>query len=189
MSGRMEIKGLMERSVLQYLNKLQCEEGRYHLYINYACPFCHRVLIALALKGIPSTYISQSKVRCLLRDKTEPFFHRAWEFDDAGDRADPLNNFSSIFDLYKCSEDNDEARMYDKRMTLPIMWDKTEKKIANNESTNLIEQLNVTYNDVCARGTLDLYPEDLRGEIDELNERMQNNVNLGVYRCGFAPVR
>ena len=32
----------------------------------------------------------------------------------------------------------------------------------------------------------DFYPEDLRGEIDALNERIYITVNNGVYRCGFA---
>jgi putative glutathione S-transferase len=33
---------------------------------------------------------------------------------------------------------------------------------------------------------LDLYPEDLRDEIDSLNARIYAAVNNGVYKCGFA---
>jgi putative glutathione S-transferase len=34
--------------------------------------------------------------------------------------------------------------------------------------------------------TVDLYPEELRAEIDGLNERIYPSLNNGVYRAGFA---
>ncbi len=37
-----------------------------------------------------------------------------------------------------------------------------------------------------ARNDADYYPEDLRAEIDALNDVIYPNVNNGVYRCGFA---
>lgn len=33
---------------------------------------------------------------------------------------------------------------------------------------------------------LDFYPTELRNEIDEINQRVYENVNNGVYRAGFA---
>ena len=35
-------------------------------------------------------------------------------------------------------------------------------------------------------GAPDLYPEALRGEIDDVAERVFRDINNGVYRCGFA---
>ncbi|MDK7179096.1 hypothetical protein QP445_16890, partial [Micrococcus luteus] len=32
----------------------------------------------------------------------------------------------------------------------------------------------------------DFYPLPLRGEIDEINERIYHTLNNGVYQCGFA---
>ena len=37
-----------------------------------------------------------------------------------------------------------------------------------------------------AKNTVDLYPADLRAEIDALNERIYPRLNNGVYRAGFA---
>ena len=31
---------------------LQVESGRYHIYIGNACPWCHRVLLALIVRGL-----------------------------------------------------------------------------------------------------------------------------------------
>lgn len=31
---------------------LQIESGRYHIYIGNACPWCHRVLLALIVRGL-----------------------------------------------------------------------------------------------------------------------------------------
>ena len=32
----------------------QAESGRYHLYIGNACPWCHRALLTLVLRGLDS---------------------------------------------------------------------------------------------------------------------------------------
>ena len=40
--------------------------------------------------------------------------------------------------------------------------------------------------DSIGAATGDYYPEHLRAEIDELNERIYESVNNGVYKCGFA---
>ena len=60
---------------------------------------------------------------------------------------------------------------YDGRCTVPVLWDK--------------QMLNSEFNEF-ANHTLDLYPEELRENIDIWNEKIYNSVNNGVYRCGFA---
>ena len=60
-----------------------------------------------------------------------------------------------------------------------------EKRIVNNESSEIIRMFNTEFNAITGDRT-DLYPQALRAEIDAVNERVYHNVNNGVYRAGFA---
>ena len=59
------------------------------------------------------------------------------------------------------------------RVTVPVLWDKKKKTIVNNESSEIIRMLNSEFNEVSktqSQKQLDLYPENLRKDIDDLNE-------------------
>jgi glutathionyl-hydroquinone reductase len=71
------------------------------------------------------------------------------------------------------------------RPTVPVLWDKQRETIVNNESADIIRMLNRAF-DAHGDASVDFYPEDLRDEIDELNERIYGALNDGVYRAGFA---
>jgi putative glutathione S-transferase len=70
---------------------------------------------------------------------------------------------------------------FDDRVTVPVLFDTQANRIVNNESADIVRMLNAW-----APDGPDLYPEDLRTAIDEVNERVYNSVNNGVYRAGFA---
>jgi len=78
---------------------------------------------------------------------------------------------------------------YEGSITVPVLYDKKTKKIVNNESSEIIRQLNAEFKAFSCNATLaeyDYYPEQLRPSIDEINEWIYHNINNGVYRCGFA---
>lgn len=78
---------------------------------------------------------------------------------------------------------------YNARFTVPTLWDTKNSTIVNNESSEVIRDLNSNFNSLLPAGEkrdLDLYPQELRKEIDELNEWVYNDVNNGVYKSGFA---
>jgi putative glutathione S-transferase len=64
--------------------------------------------------------------------------------------------------------------------------DVTTKTVANNDYHHLTNYLEVDFKDLQKPNAPDLYPEELREEIDSLNWWLFDNVNNGVYRAQFA---
>lgn len=144
--------------------------GRYHLYVSRACPWAHRTIIVRRLKGLEDA-ISMSEVDPV-RDE------RGWAFT-GGPYTDPVNDFEFLGDAYGATDKHFEGRF-----SVPVLWDKEERRIVNNESADVVRLLNSAFGEL-ASGP-DLYPEALRDEIDALNDRIYATVNNGVYMAGFA---
>ena len=56
----------------------------------------------------------------------------------------------------------------------------------NNESSEILRMMNSQFNDIANNPDLDLYPQHLQAQIDEVNEWVYDRINDGVYKCGFA---
>ncbi len=147
------------------------EAGRYHLYVAAACPWAHRTLIVRRLKGLEDA-ISVAVVDPLM-------LQQGWEF--SAEHPDPLNGADHLYQIYLKAKPD-----YTGRVTVPVLWDKATGTIVNNESAEIIRMLNSEFNAWSRAPELDLYPEDLRPEIDAINDVVYRTVNNGVYRCGFA---
>ncbi|MFS2122930.1 glutathione S-transferase family protein [Pseudomonas sp. Pseusp97] len=151
----------------------RAEAGRYHLYVSLACPWAHRTLIYRQLKGLESL-IDVSVVSWLMLEN-------GWTFDKAlGSTGDKLDGLDFLHQRYTRDDAN-----YTGRVTVPVLWDKHEQRIVSNESAEIIRMFNSAFDGITGN-PLDLYPEPLRAQIDELNERIYPAVNNGVYRAGFA---
>ncbi len=147
--------------------------GRYHLYVSLACPWAHRTIIARRIKGLEDA-ISMSVVDPI-RDE------RGWAFREGrGHGPDPVNGFAFLMEAYRATDPDFEGRV-----TVPVLWDRETRSIVNNESSDLLRQLNASFGDL-ATSDYDLYPAELRDEIDEVNASVYDHVNNGVYRAGFA---
>ncbi len=151
----------------------KAESGRYHLYVSYACPWAHRTLIFRVLKGLEQM-ISVSVVNWYMGE-------HGWTFEPGeGVIQDSLFDAQYLHQIYTKADPN-----YTGRVTVPILWDKETQTIVNNESSEIIRMFNSAFDSIGAKPG-DYYPEDLRAEIDALNERIYPTVNNGVYKCGFA---
>ncbi|CAM4128852.1 glutathione S-transferase family protein [Pseudoalteromonas byunsanensis] len=151
----------------------RAQSGRYHLFVSLACPWAHRTLIFRALKGLEE-HIEVSVVSPDMLDQ-------GWTFDKAsGSSGDPLYGFDYMHQLYTLNNDT-----YSGRVTVPVLWDKQQEKIVSNESSEIIRMFNSAFNEI-THNTDDYYPEHAKQQIDEINEYIYQNINNGVYRCGFA---
>ena len=84
-------------------------------------------------------------------------------------------------------------RDYGVKYSVPVLWDKHAGAIINNESEHMARMLNTAFDahiadddDDDAHRDLDFYPPELRARIDEFNAGLVPEINLGVYRAGFA---
>jgi putative glutathione S-transferase len=146
----------------------RAEAGRYHLYVALICPWASRTLIGRTLKGLEKV-ISVSVVEPELTDE-------GWRFAS----PDPLSGATYMHEIYTRADPQISGRA-----TVPVLWDKQNDTIVNNESADILRMLNSGFGDL-ASDRFNLYPEALRSEIDALNDFIYPRLNNGVYRAGFA---
>lgn len=171
------------------------EKGRYHVYISHGCPWAHRVLIYLTLKGLikdydPATSTVSDESIIGLSVVSWKFDDDGWRFPVAGEHecegatSEPLYGCKRLSELYYKAEKD-----FSGRYTVPVVWDKKTETIVNNESSEIIRFLNTEFNGFIedeSKRSLDFYPSELKYEIDEINEWVYHNINNGVYKTGFS---
>jgi len=151
----------------------RAEAGRYHLYAALICPWATRVLIARKLKRLERA-VTVSIVEPALTDE-------GWRFGDTpGATRDRVNGATFLHEIYTRADPQ-----FTGRATVPALWDRERRTIVNNESADLLRMFGGGFG-ALADDSVDLAPEDLRPEIDALNEAIYPALNNGVYRAGFA---
>jgi putative glutathione S-transferase len=151
----------------------RAEPERYHLYAALVCPWATRVLIARKLKRLDEV-VSVAVVEPRLTDE-------GWRFGDyPGAARDAVNGATYLHEVYTRADPH-----FTGRATVPALWDRAKSTIVNNESADLVRMLNSGFG-ALADNTVDLCPEDLKGDIDALNAEVYPALNNGVYRAGFA---
>ena len=93
-----------------------------------------------------------------------------WMFNPEAPGATPdtVNGFKSFRDIYYLMQKD-----YKGPFSVPVLWDKKMKTIVNNESSEILRMFNSEFNEYSSsdeQRAVDLYPENLRKQIDELNE-------------------
>ncbi len=174
--------GAFERSETMFRDRIRddpdaqfpAEAGRYHLYVCYACPWAHRTLLVRALKGLEDA---------ITVDYVDPFRGEdGWQFtpDKDGCTPDSIHGSDYLRELYQRADSDVTGRV-----TVPVLWDKKQDTIVNNESEEIIRMLDTAMDSVAERA-VDLYPEESQAEVDRIIEEIYEPINNGVYRAGFA---
>ncbi|MBO9516631.1 MAG: glutathione S-transferase family protein [Porphyrobacter sp.] len=146
------------------------EAGRYHLWVAAVCPWAARTTAFRVLKGLEDI-ISISWARPGLPKE-------GWVFDEGPDG--PVEGGYPLYRLYTEHDPN-----FTGKVTVPTLWDKKQRRIVNNESSEIIRMLNSAF-DGLTGNQLDFYPEALRDPIERWNALIYPGLNNGVYRTGFA---
>jgi putative glutathione S-transferase len=164
------------------------EKDRYHLFVGLFCPFAHRALLVTKLKQLEKyAGIDVSVVRPYPKGDENGW--PGWQFNVKGEEqyegatVDKMFGSKYMHELYfKADKD------YKGRYSVPVLWDKQLGTIVNNESHELMRDLQTAFDVLLPKELqqITLYPEQLRSEIDTLGEQLQRDLNTGVYKAGFA---
>jgi putative glutathione S-transferase len=151
----------------------KAEPGRYRLYVALICPWASRTLIARKLKGLEDM-IEVTVVNPTLTDQ-------GWSFGGfPGADEDPLFGARYMHEVYTRADP-----VFTGRATVPVLWDMKRNVMVNNESADILRMLDTAFEPLVP-SDIRLYPETKAAEIEELNPRLYDLLNNGVYKAGFA---
>ncbi|KAF4315158.1 hypothetical protein JM18_009463 [Phytophthora kernoviae] len=178
--------------------KFPAEKGRYHLYVAYTCPFACRALAARNLKGLED--VIGLSVAHPIHQKTKPEddndTHVGWAFVDPettptvvgpngkeylteGCIPDTANQFKFARDLFEKTDSTP------RKFSVPVLWDTKTQTIVSEQSTSILRTLDSGFSDLIP-SNVHLYPEELRTEIDAVNNGIVAEITMGFFKMMFA---
>jgi glutathionyl-hydroquinone reductase len=149
------------------------EPGRYRLVVARACPWANRSIVVRRLLGLEPVL---SMGIC-----GPEHDDRGWRFDQDPGGRDPVLGTTHLEEAYLRRDPG-----YDRGVTVPAVVDVPTGAVVTNDHPQLTLDLSTEWRAYHRPGAPDLYPEDRRDEIDAVMADVYEDVNDGVYRCGFA---
>ncbi len=149
------------------------EAGRYHLVVARACPWANRAIIVRRLLGL------EDAISMGICGPTHD--RRSWTFDLDPGGVDPVLGIPRIQDAYFARDPD-----YPRGITVPAFVDIPSGAVVTNDFRQMTVDMETEWTQFHREGAPDLYPVDLRDEIEEVSRPIYTEVNNGVYRCGFA---
>jgi putative glutathione S-transferase len=168
------------------------ESGRYHLYVAYNCPWCHRVLLGRAIMGLEDVFTVDV---CFPNRSTEEEILGAnlWKFEPNG----VVGMNGQLVKFHSCTLDSVMNKKYIKEIyeaagitnqtSVPILFDKVTKTIINNESAEILRMMGTVFRPLSQYSdTIDLYPSNVASEINKINDWIYTDIANGAYKAGFS---
>ncbi|GAA0976165.1 Glutathionyl-hydroquinone reductase PcpF [Nocardioides aquaticus] len=149
------------------------EPGRYRLAAAKACPWANRAIIVRELLGL------QDVLSMGLAGPTHDA--DSWTFDLDPGGVDPVLGYERLQQAYFARDPD-----YPRGITVPAMVDVPTKAVVTNDFPQITHDLFFEWREHHREGAPDLWPADVRDEMEEVMRRVFTEVNNGVYRCGFA---
>jgi putative glutathione S-transferase len=149
------------------------ERDRYRLVAARACPWANRTIIVRKLLGLEDVI---SMGLCgPVHDKD------SWTFDLDPRGVDPVLGIHRLQEAF-FKRDPDYAR----GITVPAMVDIATGQVVTNDFPWITHDFFFEWRDFHRPDAPNLWPDDVRDEMDAVMKRVFTEVNNGVYRCGFA---
>ena len=168
-----DAKYISDRITADGSSRWPVEAGRYRLVAARACPWANRTIIVRRLLGL------ERAISLGLCGPTHD--ERSWTFDlDPGGR-DPVLGYERLEEAFLARDPE-----YSRGITVPAVVDVPTGAVVTNDFPQITLDFSTQWTAHHREGAPDLYPEHLRDEMDEVMERVYQEVNNGVYRCGFS---
>jgi putative glutathione S-transferase len=149
------------------------EPGRYRLVVSRACPWASRGLVVRRLLGL------EDSLSVAVADPIQD--ERSWRFTLEADDRDPVLRIKYLSEAYYAADPD-----YDGGISVPAVVDILSGKLVTNDYPQITLDLSTQWGAYHREGAPDLYPEQYRDEIDEINRQVYADVNAAVYEAGFA---
>ncbi|MFS3127453.1 glutathione S-transferase family protein [Nocardioides sp. Bht2] len=149
------------------------EAGRYRLVAARACPWANRSIIVRSLLGLEDV-IS-------LGTPGPTHDQRSWTFDLDPDGRDPVLGYERLQEAYFARFPD-----YPRGITVPAIVDVPTKAVVTNDFPQITHDLFFEWRDFHRADAPNLWPDEVREEMEVVMKRIFTEVNNGVYRCGFA---
>jgi len=149
------------------------QAGRYRLIVARACPWANRAIIVRRLLGL------EDAISMGICGPTHD--ERSWTFDLDPGGVDPVLGYERLQQAFLARDPD-----YPKGITVPAVVDVASGAVVTNDYPQITLDFSTEWTALHRAGAPELYPEQLRAEIDEVAELVFGDVNNGVYRCGFA---
>uniref|UniRef100_A0A6U4NE14 GST C-terminal domain-containing protein n=1 Tax=Hemiselmis andersenii TaxID=464988 RepID=A0A6U4NE14_HEMAN len=189
--------GIFVRGVSTARNRIgdegfEAEPNRYHLYVAYNCPWCHRVTLARALHGLEDSITMDVLFPNRTTKDDAPLEEGRWQFRPDGVDAPTGRHVS----LPECTSDTVLGKALAKQVyedsgvmdqtSVPILYDKKSKRVVNNESADMVRMLTEHAAALGGKTPRVLFPGNLKDEIEAIETWVYTDINNGSYKAGFS---